>query len=72
MSECSSSHVTGSVFLLFDLTYSGLFRTVGSFDRTTDIDEVVIVATGQVVEATDGFGERRQVEREVCGATEAS
>lgn len=66
MSECSSSHV----FLLFDLTRSGLFRTVGSFDRTADIDQVVIVATGQVVEATVGFGERRQVEREVCGATE--
>lgn len=66
MSECSSSHV----FLLFDLTCSGLFRTAGSFDRTADIDQVVIVATGQVVEATVGFGERRQVEREVCGETE--
>lgn len=69
--KCSSSLVHGS-FFLFDLASAGLFGTVGSFDRTTDIDVEVIVVIGQVVEAAFGFGEWRQVEREVCGVTEAS
>lgn len=55
---------------LFHLARSGLFRTVGSFDGTTDVDVVVIGSAGQVVEAAVGLGERLQVERETCGATE--
>lgn len=57
--------------LLLDLTCSRLFRTVGSFDRTAHVDEVVVVAAGQIVEAAVDFGERRQVEGEICGVTEA-
>lgn len=44
------------------LAGSGLFVTVGHLDRTTDVDVVIIVGSGEVVEAAD-FGERRQVKR---------
>lgn len=64
--------VRGSVSPLFDLTRSGLLRAAGGFDGAADVDEVVVAAAGQVVEAAVGFEERRQVERESCGATEVS
>ncbi len=64
--------ICGSSSPLFDLTGSGRFRTVGSFDATADVDVVVVVATGQVVEAAAGFGEGRQIEREVCGEKEVT
>lgn len=69
MSFRCSSLVRGSVFLL-DLAGAGLLRAGGGFDGIADVDVEVIVAVAHVVEATFGFGERRQVEREVCGATE--
>lgn len=52
------------------LARSGFLGTRGSADRPADIDVVLIVATGQVVETTVGFGEGRQVERETCGAAD--
>lgn len=72
MYVCSCSHVSGYALPLFNLTCSRLIRTVDSFDRAAHVDVVVIVANGQVVEATIAFGERRQIEGEVCRATEAS
>lgn len=63
--------VRSSVFLL-DLAGAGFLRAGGGFDGTADVDVEVIVAVAQIVEATFSFGERRQVEREVCGATETS
>lgn len=59
----------GSISPLLHLARSGLFRTVraGNFDGTANVDVVVVVSTGQVVEAAI-FGERRQVEGETCGA----
>lgn len=64
------SCLNGFSFLPFfiDLARTGLFRTASGFHGTTDVDVVVVVAAGQVVEATVGFRERREVEREPCGA----
>lgn len=54
---------------LLHLAGSGLLGAVSGFDGAADVDEVVVVPAGQVVEAVV-FGERRQVEGETCGAEE--
>jgi len=68
----SASCLRAHAVPLFDLARAGLLGTAGRLDGTTDVDVVVVVAAGEVVEATGGFGERRQVEGEPCGATQAS
>lgn len=54
---------------LFHLARSGILSTRSGFDRTADVDVVVVAAAGHVVVAAVGFGERRQVEGETCGCS---
>lgn len=48
------------------LTRAGLVGAAGGLDGAADVDEVIVAAVGQVVETAVGFGERRQVEGELC------
>lgn len=41
---------------LFHLACSGILRTPGGFDQTTNIDEVVVATVGHIVKAAFRFG----------------